>query len=626
MFWRNSIAGKIGAYAVLVILVISGGLGFLAYYYGSAAVVAEVERSLELQAHEASRYVATTIEHHFEILTMIASQPDMKWMDWSGQRFLLRNELERTEEFEAFGVVSPDGYTRYSDSSTEELGAFPAVKTAFLGEANLSNLFIDETTGEPTVLYAVPIWNADIGGQQAERVVGVFVAKRAGASLNTLTDELGFGDSGWSYLLGQDGTVYAYPEREMVMNQVNVFDQQGPLINIGKALNTAKDSTQGIVRYRLGSGDVCVVGLATVPGTGWTTAIGALEKEVLGNVNRLRFIILVASLGFIIVGGLIFVYTGHKIATPLKKVQVAVEALAAGDLTQIVEIGSRDEVGVVAQAVHKTAGNFREILRGVFLSTEDLAKISQEMSANTQEVSASIEEVASTTNLFSSQLDAMNANAQAMTVSVEEVSNKATTGEGAIAEIIEQITDLGTSIQSLAGEAAQLGQISNQVGSIVNVITEIAEQTNLLALNAAIEAARAGEHGRGFAVVADEVRNLAEQSAKATGDITGLIRQIQDGVNSTVAGMQKGTTQAEQSLINVNESGVLLREILNSITGIVSQVSEISVGLEQINSAGHDIASATEEQAASMAEMASSAQILDEMATDLQDIIARFTL
>ena len=626
MFWKRSIAGKISAYAVLVILVISGGLGLLAYYYGTAAVVAEVERSLELQAQEASRYVATTIDHHFEILTMIASQPDMKWMDWSGQRFLLRNELERLEEFEAFGVVSPSGYTRYSDSNTEELGDLECVQKAFLGEPNISELFIDEASGEPILMYAVPIWNADVGGGQAERVVGVFVAKRAGISLNDLTDQLGFGDSGWSYLLGKDGTIYAYPDRDLVLSQVNVYDSRGPLASIGKALKTSNNPTQGIIRYQLFGRDTCMVGLAPVSGTGWTMAIGALEKEVLGNVHRLGLILLLASLGFVVAGGLLFAFAGKRIATPLKRVQAAVEALAEGDLTQIIEINTSDEVGIVADAVHQTAENLRQILGGVFASTEDLAMISQEMSANTQEVSASIEEVASTTNIFSSQLDAMNTNAQAMTTSVAEVSNKAMAGEEAIAEIISQITDLGTSIQSLAEEAAQLGQISDQVGSIVNVITEIAEQTNLLALNAAIEAARAGEHGRGFAVVADEVRNLAEQSAKATGDITELIRQIQGGVDSTVAGMQRGTNQAEQSLLSVNESGVLLREILESISGIVTQVAEISIGLEQVNTAGHDIASATEEQAASMAEMAGSAQTLDEMATHLQQLVSRFTL
>ena len=626
MFWKGSIAGKISAYAVLVILVISGGLGLLAYHYGAAAVVAEVERSLELQAQEASRYVATTIEHHLEILTTIASQPDMKWMDWSGQRFLLRNELARLTQFEAFGVVSPGGYTRYSDSDTEELGDRGFVQKAFAGETSISELFLDDVTGEPILVYAIPIWNADRGGGEAERVVGVFVAKRAGVSLNELTDQLGFGDGGWSFLLGEDGTVYAYPDRDLVLQQVSVFDSNGPLASVGRALKESSDGQRGVIRYQLANKETAMVGLAPVPGTGWTMAVGASEFEVLGNVRRLGMILLLASLGFVVAGGLIFAYTGKRIAVPLRRVQAAVEALADGDLTQIVEVASTDEVGVVAGAVHQTMENLREILGGVFASTQDLAKISQEMSANTQEVSASIEEVASTTNVFSGQLDAMNTSAQVMTSSVAEVSNKAMAGEEAIGEIITQITDLGGSIQSLAEEAAQLGNISNQVGSIVNVITEIAEQTNLLALNAAIEAARAGEHGRGFAVVAEEVRNLAEQSAKATRDITELIKQIQGGVDSTVAGMQRGTGQAEQSLFNVNESGVILREILNSIAGIVTQVGEISVGLEQVNLAGHDIASATEEQAASMAEMASSAQTLDEMATSLQSLIARFTL
>lgn len=540
-------------------------------------------------------------------------------MDRMGQRFLLRSELERLNQFEAFAVVDPSGSARYTDSTIIELGDEDYVQLALSGIENVSDILTSPLTGEPVVMYAVPIINED-------KVVGALIAGWHVSALTELTDRMGFGDHGWAYLFGQDGTLYAHPERSYVLEQMNVFEQSGPLASVGQAIQELKGENQGIIRYQLEDKEKRIVGLASLKNTGWTLGVGALEVEVLSNVRQLALILSLASLGFVLAGALLFTYVGRRITVPLQKVKVAMEALAEGDLTQIVDITSSDEVGVVAGALAQTIANMRETLGGVFTSIQELTGISQEVASTTEEVSASIEEVASTTNQFSSQLDTMNTNAQDMTVAMTEVSEQAQAGETAIADIIAQITDLGASIQDLMEEAAQLGTISGRVGQIVDVISAIAEQTNLLALNAAIEAARAGEHGRGFAVVAEEVRTLAEQSAQATADITTLIGQIQGGVQATVAGMESGTNQAQESLVNVNASGVILRDILDSVADIVDQVQAISVGLEQTNVAGHEIASATEEQAAAVGQMADSAQTLGEMGAHLEELIARFKL
>ncbi|NMB19845.1 MAG: hypothetical protein GX979_03180, partial [Firmicutes bacterium] len=149
-------------------------------------------------------------------------------------------------------------------------------------------------------------------------------------------------------------------------------------------------------------------------------------------------------------------------------------------------------------------------------------------------------------------------------------------------------------------------------------------QTNLLALNAAIEAARAGDHGRGFAVVADEVRKLAEQSSAATTDIEALIAQIQSGITATVKGMDDGSAQTDVALASVNQSSEILNSILSAVGEIAQQVEQFTAGLSQVNSGGHEIASATQQQAASMEEVATAAQDLMNMGTRLQELIQHF--
>ncbi len=273
-----------------------------------------------------------------------------------------------------------------------------------------------------------------------------------------------------------------------------------------------------------------------------------------------------------------------------------------------------------------TVENLRQAIGLVADATNELAGTSQQMAAASEEVSASIEEVASTTNQFSSALDMMNESAQSMGEKADNISKQALQGEDAIEDIVKQMNGLRDDTQHMSDDVTKLGTLSNEVGKIVDVISAIADQTNLLALNAAIEAARAGEHGRGFAVVADEVRKLAEQSSAATSEITSLINQIQGGISSTVSGMDHSTNQATHAMDSVDKSGQILRSILRAVEGIVGQVQEISAVIEQTNSGGHEIASATEEQAASIQQVSNSAQDLTDMGAKLQELVRHFKL
>ena len=192
--------------------------------------------------------------------------------------------------------------------------------------------------------------------------------------------------------------------------------------------------------------------------------------------------------------------------------------------------------------------------------------------------------------------------------------------------ITGQMNSLRDNIQRMALEVGELGTLSKQIGNIAGMIEDIAEQTNLLALNAAIEAARAGEHGRGFAVVAEEVRKLAEQSSEATTEIGTLITQIQSRISSAVADMSQGSNQADQAIAQVHESSDLLNSILGVVEEIMTQITEFSGALKQLNVGGHEVASATGQQAAAIEKVAGSAQELTEICSKLRMIVDRFKL
>ena len=208
----------------------------------------------------------------------------------------------------------------------------------------------------------------------------------------------------------------------------------------------------------------------------------------------------------------------------------------------------------------------------------------------------------------------------------DTIAQQASVGAESIQNAVKSSEDLNERIIKLAAVVNQLGDDSNEIGNVVDVITQIAEQTELLALNAAIEAARAGEYGRGFAVVAGEVRNLAEQSSKAAEEITVLVNKIQNQTKQTVVEMDVGATQAAASTKTTQENGQMVTDILRRVEGIIERLRVMSEDIGEIGSSSQQISAITQEQSASIEEVASAAEQLTVMADQLKDLISWFKL
>lgn len=614
----KSIATKISIYIGLLVLIICASLGVLAYNRSSSAVLAEIEKALIAEAEEASSYVESRFELQLTLLETIAQRAEIRSMIWQVQEPAIQSELERLSQFLAIGVADRNGFARFSDGTSADLADNDHIIRALAGESVVSELIISEIDNSLILVYAVPIKN---NGQ----VMGVLLGRQNGTMLSDITDRLGHGENGWAYIFNQDGTIYAHPDRDYILNQANIFTDTGELANVGRAVKEFGVDSTGTIGFTLNN-TALISALTPIPSTGWIIGVAALESEVLANINQLRTFLIGFSIALFVLGIIAAMVIAKQIANPLQEMQEVVEYVADGDLTRTVQVKSDDEVGKVAKALNSTITRVSEAMSLVANATDELAGTSQEMAAASEEVSASIEEVASTTNHFSSALDLMNNNAQSMEEAAQNISEQALQGESAIEEINKHMSALRDTTMAMSSDVANLGTLSGEVGRIVDVIGAIADQTNLLALNAAIEAARAGEHGRGFAVVADEVRQLAEQSFAATLEITSLIGQIQGGISSTVTGMENSASEAEQAMNSVEESGQLLRNILSAVEGIVGQVQELSAGIEESNSGGHEIASASEEQAASIQQVASSAQDLTDMGLRLQELVRHFKL
>jgi methyl-accepting chemotaxis protein len=358
----------------------------------------------------------------------------------------------------------------------------------------------------------------------------------------------------------------------------------------------------------------------------------------------------------------------RRILDPLRDLGGVMVEAGKGDLTVQADAPHDDEIGLLVNecnglivSLAEIAGQVRSSSEQVTNAATQLSASSEEINASSMEISSSVQQIAHGAELQSRKVEETSAAMQSISSSIEEVAQRAmeasgtsdeaaraaTLGEQATHEAIEKIAEVSTAIQTLASSVQALGQRSAEIGSIVDVITSIADQTNLLSLNAAIEAARAGESGRGFSVVAEEVRKLAEGSGKAAEQIGELIKDVQSETAKAIKFMEQGILEVHLGAGVVERSGDALRQITEAVSRTAALAQEIAATTSEqarrtadIDRAMHDIAAVVEQNAASaqetaaaaeqqtacMEEISSSAQDLADMARRLEDSALQFRL
>lgn len=540
-----------------------------------------------------------------------------------------------------------------------------------LGATNLKNSV--EMTIEMIDALNAEVEKGSLSLDEAQEQVKIAIlGEKNSDGTRPINENIDLGENGYLYVLDEEGTDVAHPNIEgqnswdaedssgnkFVQDIIKKGNDGGGLTYYEWPLPNDENRVEPKVAYS-----------KTDPDWGWTVVSSTYMMDFNMPAKEILNIVLLVIGAALVIGTIIIWIFANKISRPIKQVTEHMDHLANGDLSQgSINMKAKDETGQLADAMNDMQTKLRDMVSNISGVSETVTSQSEELTQSANEVKAGSEQIATTMQelasgsetqashagelsslmgTFQNETKEAHANGDHIYQSSNQVLDLTNEGRQLMETSTRQMARIDEIVHEAVQKVATLDVQSQKISNLVSVIKDISDQTNLLALNAAIEAARAGEHGKGFAVVADEVRKLAEQVSESVTDITGIVESIQTETGNVTESLKDGYGEVQEGTNQIKTTGETFNQISDAVTDMANSIKIVSENLaaisensEKMNASIQEIAAVSEESAAgveetsasseqtssAMEEVAESSDQLAKLAEELNGMVRRFKL
>ncbi|NRF27923.1 methyl-accepting chemotaxis protein [Vibrio coralliilyticus] len=576
---RNTIKLKIQIAIAIIIAIVSGVQAWISVSQLKQETTSALNSEMTNVSHATSRYISDWLAIRSDM--MLANETSILNSDNADREMLI---TKRAGGFLSVYAGFEDGSIAYGDKTEDWPANYDPRTRPWYKDAMATNGLIvtepyQDFDGSIVVSFAKAFSGSKNGVLAADLTVTSIIEEVLNVSLD---------NDGFSFLVDGNNNIVAYQDEKLSQQPLTELN---PLLSADKVQQLVNTSSISTVSWPE-QGDKLIF-VANVPHTDWSLGIVVDKDMAFASVTEQIQFTAIASIFLYILIASISTYVITRLLKPLQTLSAALSQLAQGegDLTQRIEVRRMDEIGELAQHVNQFLSQMQSMLSGIIHHSQELAVQAEQANQLSQQSSQQVETQQNDVNQIATAIHEMSATA-AEVASHAELTANASQGSASACEdgqqVIEKnrqaIVELADQVSAASGIISELESNTQSINQILSTIREIAEQTNLLALNAAIEAARAGEQGRGFAVVADEVRVLSQRTHGSTEEIRNMIETLQNNTKLAVNSMESSTALAGTSVDYAQQA----YESLNTITSAITEINDMAL----------QIASAAEEQRA----------------------------